>query len=186
MDIQYTTAQNELDLQGILDLQQLNLAKNVSAQEALEQGFLTVEHNLELLTRMNTPYPHVIAKVGEQVVGYTLVMLKELKYDIPILFPMFEQIEQINYQGKLVSAHDYFVMGQVCVASAYRSQGVFANLYQTLKTKMSPYYSLVVTEVAFRNTRSMRAHEKVGFKVIKDYRSEEEGEHWAIVAWDLR
>jgi len=182
--VQYVTAQNDIDLQGILDLQQANLARHISMQEALEQGFVTVEHDLDLLRAMNLPHPHIIAKAAGKVVGYALIMLPSLKHTVPVLFDMFGEIENIVHKDKNIMSYDYFVMGQVCVAKEYRGQGVFAGLYQTLQSKMAPYYSLVVTEVAFRNTRSMHAHKKVGFKVVKDYFSDS-GEHWAIVVWDI-
>ena len=76
----------------------------------------------------------------------------------------------------------YFVMGQVCVAKDFRGQQVFSDLYQKMKTEMSSHFDCIVTEIATRNTRSIRAHEKVGFETIHIY--EDETEEWAIVAWD--
>ena len=73
--IKYTASNTEDDLLQILQLQQENLPKNISEQEAKEQGFVTLEHNLDLLAEMNTPYPHAIAKNGHKVVGYALMML---------------------------------------------------------------------------------------------------------------
>lgn len=65
-----TTVQSEADVQGILTLQQANLRKNVSAEVQLEQGFVTVEHDPDVLMRMNQAAPSVIAKDGDTVVGY--------------------------------------------------------------------------------------------------------------------
>jgi RimJ/RimL family protein N-acetyltransferase len=42
----------------------------------------------------------------------------------------------------------------------------------------------VATEVATRNTRSMRAHERVGFTVLERYR--DATDEWALLRWDWR
>jgi len=182
--VQFTTAKDKNDVQQILDLQCINLPINISDSEAKEQGFVTVHHDFELLSAMNAPYPHIIAKDGDQVIGYTLVMLKDFGDKIPVLQPMFEKTNSLQYNGDSLKETPYFVMGQVCVDKAYRGQGIFAGLYQKMKTEMSPHFKYIITEIATRNTRSMRAHEKVGFETIHIFQTPEE--EWAIVAWDWR
>lgn len=182
--VQFTTAKTKDDVQQILDLQYINLPVNITDIEAKDQGFVTVHHDFELLNAMNEPYPHIIAKDGDRVIGYTLVMLKSFADKIAVLKPMFEKINSLHYNGNSLEKTPYFVMGQVCVDKTYRGQGVFAGLYQKMKTEMSPHFKCIITEIATRNTRSIRAHEKVGFETIHIYQAPEE--EWAIVAWDWR
>ena len=118
------------------------------------------------LSAMNEKYPHIVAKEGNEVIGYTLVMLPEFGNKIPVLIPLFEKIDQLSYQENLLLETPYFVMGQVCVSKNYRGKGVFTGLYQQMKKEMSPHFKYIVTEIATRNTRSMRAHEKVGFEML--------------------
>ncbi len=180
--IQYTTAVSPADIQQIIELQWINLPKNISTSEAKDQGFVTVHHDIDILTAMNEQFQHVIAKHEEKVIGYTLVMLQEFGNRIPVLTPMFDKINQLTYKGKALKKTPYFVMGQVCVDKNYRGQGVFHGLYQKIKIEMSTHFDCIVTEIATRNTRSMRAHEKVGFETIDIFSTSEE--EWAIVAWD--
>ena len=182
MAIIYTTAQNNTELQQILDLQWINLPQNISSKEAKEQGFVTVHHDMELLAAMNVPHPHVIAKDGDKLVGYTLVMLKEFGNKVPILLPFFEKINGLTYRGERLRDVSYFVMGQVCVDKNYRGKGIFAGLYRQMKKEMSSHFQYVITEIATRNIRSIRAHEKVGFETVHIYSTEVE--KWAIVSWD--
>lgn len=44
------------DLEGILRLQQSNLAKNIPEAESRSQGFVTVGHSFEVLKEMNGKY----------------------------------------------------------------------------------------------------------------------------------
>ncbi|MEM9847238.1 MAG: GNAT family N-acetyltransferase [Bacteroidota bacterium] len=177
----YTSAATA-DLEQILALQRLNLPKNISEATSKAQGFVTIEHDLVLLQAMNTPYPHVIAKVGDSLVGYTLVMLPSLRNRISMLIPLFDRIDRLVWKDRLLTDLNYFVMGQVCVAKDWRGKGVFKGLYQHMQQTMSADFDVIVTEIATRNTRSMRAHEKVGFEVLDIYQTDEE--EWAIVGWD--
>ena len=180
--IHYTTAKHDQDLRQILKLQQANREQDISQKEAIEQGFVTVSHEFDILEAMNKPYPHIIAKSQGTVIGYTLVMQRTFEKKIPVLVPMFEMINAIEYQGELLKDVTYFVMGQVCIDKSCRGQGVFRGLYQKMKEEMSPHFKYIITEVAIRNTRSMRAHKKVGFKTIKEYQAD--GENWAIILWN--
>ncbi len=62
------------ELEQILQLQAANLRDHVSPEQAVSQGFLTVAHTLEVLERMHALAPSVIAKDGEKLAGYALVM----------------------------------------------------------------------------------------------------------------
>ena len=58
----YGVAQSDDDLRQILDLQKKNLKTVLSQDEKNSQGFLTLRHNLHLLSEMNSPFPHIICK----------------------------------------------------------------------------------------------------------------------------
>lgn len=180
--IVYEKAKTTLELQQILALQKANLPEKLSESELKSQGFVTVSHDFDLLTAMNSKRPHIIAKSNDKVIGYALVMLETFKNKIPVLVPMFEQMKSIYYKGKLMSSIDFFIMGQVCIAKEFRGKGIFKGLFEKMKREMAADYQMVVTEVAIRNQRSIKAHFNVGFKTIKEYQTEAEA--WAIIAWD--
>ncbi len=182
-------ARTEDDLRGILALQRQNLAQSVSAAEAAAQGFVTVSHTLESLQAMRALAPSIVARAPSltgalEVVGYALMMPREARALAPILDPMFELLSGLSWQGRPLSELRYYVMGQVCVAKAFRGQGVFDALYQGHASAYAERFDLIVTEVALRNTRSMRAHERVGFLPVHRYR--DDVDDWQIVAWDFR
>ncbi len=178
----FSVAKNDNDLNQILALQKLNLERSITPDELQQEGFVTVDHNFDLLSKMNVPYPHIIAKEDERIIGYALVMQRSFAQDIPVLIPMFEQINKIVYEGELLDTVKYFIMGQVCIAKNYRGQGLFRGLYEKMRKEMSPHFKYVITEVSDRNQRSLRAHIKVGFKDVKRY--EAGGEAWIVLLWD--
>ncbi|GAB3490842.1 hypothetical protein GCM10027341_03080 [Spirosoma knui] len=182
--ISITTVQSDADVHGILDLQQKNLRKNVSLDIQVDQGFVTVEHDPDVLTRMNQAAPSVIAKDGDAVVGYALTMLPQFGTDVPELLPLFELINTLTYQDKPLRSYDWYVMGQVCVADGYRGQRLFDRMYEHQREVYSDRYQLLVTDISELNTRSLRAHARVGFEPIHSFHDVTLDETWVIVVWD--
>lgn len=172
------------DIQQILDLQALNLPVNLTTEELLKEGFVTLRHDFELLSEMNKANPHVVAKQNGRVVGYALMMSIDFERKLAVLAPMFALLKNLKYLGRKLTDYKYYVMGQICVEQQYRGFGLFEKLYAEHKRLYSDQYDLCITEIAVRNTRSMRAHEKVGFKTIHSFRDETDS--WNIVAWDWK
>ncbi|MCS7037829.1 MAG: GNAT family N-acetyltransferase [Saprospiraceae bacterium] len=184
MVIHYKRVQHEEEIAQILALQAYNLPSAISPEQASSQGFVTVKHDPEVLRRMNAAFPSVIAKEGDRLAGYCLVMLREFAPEVPVLAPLFERLEQLEWRGRPLSAGRWFVMGQICVAEPYRGKGVFDGMYRHLADVCRLHFDFVVTEVAERNTRSLRAHERVGFETFHIYDDPTTGERWHIIAWN--
>jgi len=179
----FTTSKTDQDLLQILALQKKNLAQSLSREEINEQGFVTVHHSFEGLKKMNSYEQSVIAKENDIVVAYLLAMTQQSKHDIPILKPMFEVFDHVNYCGKKISEFHYLVVGQVCVAKDFRGKGVLDECYREYKKRFDKKYEFAITEIAQNNVRSMKAHERIGFKTVHEY-LESNGTHWNIVVWD--
>lgn len=182
--VNFAVAQNDTDLQEILALQKLNYKAYLTPEESVSQGFVSIEHDFDLLKEMNADYPHVIAKSGDKVIGYALVMLRKFGDKIDVLLPMFERVNVLDWKEKSMNDSKYFIMGQVCVAKEFRGKGIFSGLYTEMKNYMKDDFDYLVTEVASRNKRSMRAHEKVGFQLLLNY-SVEGDEEWNIIILEL-
>src|SRR5258707_13124508 len=131
----FTTSQTDQDLVQILDLQKKNLAQALSQEEINREGFVTVNHSLEGLKKMNSYEQSVIAKENDTVVAYLLAMTQQSKYDIPILAPMFEVFNQIVYKKKNILEYNYLVVGQVCVAKEFRGKGILDDCYHEYKKR---------------------------------------------------
>ena len=181
----YTTSTTDEDLNGILELQKKNLPLNLTREEIVSQGFVTVAHRLEDLQKMNAIERHIIAKDNNKVVAYLLAMTERSKMDIPVLIPMFELFEKLEFKGQKLSAYNYIVIGQACVDKAYRGHGVFDGCYNFYCKSLKDKYDFAVTEIATSNLRSLRAHARVGFQTISEYTAPD-NEAWSIVIWEWR
>jgi RimJ/RimL family protein N-acetyltransferase len=166
---------NDGELEQILRLQRENHLHALPADERAVEGFLTVEHDLPLLKRMHAIAPSIVAFEGAELAGYALVMPVECRALIPMLVPMFDRLDALGVTS-------YYIMGQICVAKPHRGRGVFDALYAAHREHLAARYARCVTEVATRNTRSMRAHERVGFTVLEQYR--DATDDWALLVWN--
>ena len=179
-----TFAKTDTDIEQILALQQLNLKTNVSEEIKNDQGFLTVCHNREQLEMMRSLTPQIIAKADGKVVAYALAMLPAMGKLVADLQPMFDIVEDIEWKGKFIRDYKYYMMGQICVAEAFRGQGIFEKLYYTHKSFYKKEYDLCITEISTSNKRSQRAHERLGFKTIHSH--QDHVDRWNVVAWELK
>lgn len=180
MVIKLTDTQEEL--QQILTLQEKNHVDNVSPDKKLSEGFVTVKHDLDLLVKMNNKARQIVAIENGKVAGYALVMLKEFDEMIPVLKPMFEMLEKLEFNHKRLIDYKYYVMGQICIDESVRGQGVFKALYLKHKECYSGQYEICITEVSTSNLRSMKAHLKMGFKYIHTF--QDDTDTWNILLWD--
>lgn len=184
--IHYTTVSNADEVRQIHELQAVNLPSVLAPDTMASQGFVTVRHDPEVLRRMNEAAPAIIAKDGDRVVAYALVMPREFASDVPILGPLFEMLDALSWRDALLREQTrWFVMGQVCVAEGYRGLGVFDGLYRAMAAEYRDRYDFTVTEVAARNTRSLRAHARAGFRTLRVYPDATTGEDWHVIVLDF-
>ncbi len=176
------TVHSENELQQILRLQKKYLQGQTTDEEEKEQGFLTVAHTLDVLEQMHLAEPSVIVKDGDELAGYALVMPKKCRKMIPVLVPLFETFDHLDYSGKPMNDYSFYVMGQICVAKAWRGKGVFDMLYHKHRELFKQKYDFVITVISTRNHRSLKAHERVGFKNIHTYT--DATDEWAMVLWN--
>ena len=180
IEIKLVTDQKELE--GIRQLQEDNLKKNLSSEEAETEGFVTAEYSLEFLETLHKLSPSAIAKDGDRVVGYALVSPKEIRHQHDLLSDLFNNIDKIVYRDKTLMNTRYVAVGQICLAKGYRGIGLVNQMYQLFKTSLSHTYDYCLTDIAASNPRSLKAHIKIGFQVVDQLVYG--GITWDIVLWD--
>lgn len=183
--LQFLPITTDVELQQILDLQAINLADNLTPEQIAEQGFLTMRYDFSTIKQMNDTEQGILIKDGDAVAGYILAMSKKLRNAVPELVPMFDTFDHLYYKNKPLNNYNYIVIGQICIAEAYRGKHLFDRAYAAYRALLSSTYDFTITEVSKRNLRSMNAHKRVGFQVINEF-EESNGAQWNIVLWDWR
>jgi hypothetical protein len=187
MAIEFTTVTGPHQVEQILALQAENHRDHVDPDTAARDGFTSVRHDPSVLHAMNRDAPAAIALAGAELAGYCLMMPQAYRDRIPLLQPMFALLDTLHWRGEALAGNPrWFVMGQVCVARAFRGQGVFDGLYHALRDAYAGTFDFTVTEISQRNGRSLRAHRRVGFETLHVYRDPAVDETWEVVVWDWR
>ncbi|MFT5886121.1 MAG: hypothetical protein ACI9IP_002585 [Arcticibacterium sp.] len=184
--IQIKKAKSDEELKGILALQTANHRSNLSEDQKKSQGYVTLEYDFEFLKLMTLEHHHVIAKQGDKVVGYALLMDRSTNHLMKVgggIFPIFEELV---YKGQKLGKVNYVSVGQVCVDKDFAGQGILTKMYTYYKDSYKQFYDLAMTDIASDNHRSIRGHIKSGFEVIKTFIEPDVGEPWDIVVWDWR
>jgi ribosomal protein S18 acetylase RimI-like enzyme len=172
------------EIENIRILQNQNLRENISTLEAKEQGFLTASYTIDFLTVMHQKEPAIIAKDGDNVVGYALVAVQSIRKEHDLIDELFSAIDAISFNGMPMVSANYVVVGQLCVAKDYRGLGLVQKMYNHFRECLKDTYAYCATDVAQANVRSLKAHKKTGFQVAGTLTYADIP--WDIVVWDWR
>lgn len=183
--IRLTLARKPTELKQILALQRENLLNTISEEEAREQGFLTARHEPDVLARMNANTPAAIVKQGRRVLGYALAMTSEFAEEIPVLQPLIAQQDWLLIDGRPLGEATYLNVGQLCVGKEIRGKRYADRLYKYLRGCYHPRFEYLVTGIRTDNTRSLRVHQRVGFREVDEF-TDENGYDWVNVVWAWR
>jgi GNAT superfamily N-acetyltransferase len=156
------------DLEQILVLQKRNLAFSTD-------GFVTIDHTLEMLRAFHAVMPSVVARHRGNVVGYALSMRREASALVPLLEPMFGRLDSLE----ILAGRRWYVMGQICIDDEWRGRGLLDKLYEEHRNRYAASFDWLVTEIAMRNPRSLRAHTRAGFVEIDRY--VDDTDDWSVV-----
>jgi len=181
---QITLVEHTEQLKQIAHLSAVNLRSVIDETTKADQGFLTWEYKTELLEAMHAFAPSVIATYEGVVVGYALVATHAMSGVHQEMKLMLDNLSNLTYLGKPMNDYRYYMMGQICIDKEHRGKGLFEKLYQHHRTVYSKQFDILLTEVSTSNHRSMRAHEKVGFKTIHTYH--DHMDEWNVVVWDWK
>jgi GNAT superfamily N-acetyltransferase len=183
LTISFSIAKTDGEFEQIIHLQKQNHLSSLSDELLADQGFVFAEHTLPILKNMATHLPQVIALYSNRVIGYNLAMSSEMRNELPSLAPMFDEFDKCVYKGKQLNEYKFVIGGQVCVDKNFRGIGLMSKLYKETANRLPKDFELCVTEISRRNTKSLNAHQKMGFEIIADYN--DGNEHWNIVAWEF-
>ena len=170
------------DLIQIKHLNQENLKNNLSQRDRLKYGFLTLEYDIELLLKVNNIEKTIVAKNGNKIVAYAIVINKTA-YGLNKLFDdLIDRVNNLKYNKTNLYKIDYALVGQLCISKDYRGKGLVNEIYKFFKKEYSKKYKYLVTDIDERNTRSLNAHLKNKFQIIDNFYWRDS--YWNIILWN--
>jgi L-amino acid N-acyltransferase YncA len=138
------------DIAGILDLQETNLRER--------GGTLSVRFSREWFEAALDDMPVLVARKGDRVVGYLVSSSPAAQGHVPIIRAMLRA-----YPGP----PDAYLYGPICIAESERGQDLAGALMAALSARLPGRQG--ITFIRRDNTRSMRAHGKIGMREVAEF-----------------
>ena len=170
------------DLQGILDLQEVNLFGNLSAEER-KNGFIAIPFTEPQLRELLNELGLFVAESEGEIVGYTMAGSWGYFFRWPLFPYMISRLSGFVFNGIAISDQTSFQYGPICIASNVRGTDTFPRLFEAMRIELSSRYPVGITFVNKANQRSYNAHtRKLGLVVVDEF--EFSGQAYYSLAFD--
>ncbi|MGD1918143.1 MAG: GNAT family acetyltransferase [Pleurocapsa sp.] len=158
----------ESDIDGILQLQALNLYKNLSKSE-LDWGFVTTPITKNQITNAIALQGVFILENNREITGY--VFAADWNYFSQWnIFPyMVSRFPKLQFNDKAITVDNSFQYGPVCIAKALRGSDALLRLFETMRSNMVDRFPIGATFIHQSNLRSLYAHKKLNFQIIDEF-----------------
>jgi len=174
---------NTGDMEGVLALQQVNLWRNLTAEEQLG-GFVTTPFTTTQLEAIIAQGGLFVIVADQQIVAYAFAGNWAYFQQWQIFEVMVKRLPQLSFQGQPVTVSNSFQYGPVCIARAYRGQGLLPLIFESLRLEWQQQYPLALTFINVVNVVSTQAHvRKLGWEVIDHF--DFNGNNYLGLAYDM-
>lgn len=154
-----TSIATNTDIQGVLDLQKVNLYKNLT-EEQRKSGFVTTPFTKEQLQELVASNGLFALKVQGKIKGYTMAASWDYFAQWAIFPFMLGRLKGNKYNGIEISASNSYQYGPVCIANDLRGSNAFPLVFEEMRLEMTKRYPIGITFINQVNQRSYQAHIK--------------------------
>lgn len=157
------------DINGILELQSLNLYANLSKVQ-LKDGFVTTPFAIEHIENLLSHTGVFVAEREEKIVGYIFAGSWNFFSQWDIFPYMVSRFPGLKFQRNSINPRNTFQYGPVCIDRKLRGGVAFSQLFGLMRTSFSSRYPVGVTFINQSNPRSLAAHTKrLNLEIIDEF-----------------
>jgi len=171
------------DYASIVELNAANFIAHLAEHERGD-GFLSALFTLEQTAAMAEDLGTTLAIVDRALAGFLCAFRNDFDHGSPVVAKMIESYDRIYFEGKLLSRYRTYAYGPVCIARAYRRQGLLRVLYDAQRKDLAGQFEVGVALIARNNPHSMAAH-VAGLGMTEVGEFEVNGNKFATVAFRL-
>lgn len=159
----------ESDIKNILVLQEKYLVTNMPESEK-NQGFVTTPFSVEQIKFVITQDCLFVAEADDKIAAYVFVGTWDFFSQWKIFTLMAENLPNLKFENKALDKITSFQYGPICIDTDYRGQGVFEQLFETMRKTLNKQFPVGVTFINKLNKRSFEAHtKKLGLVVVDEF-----------------
>ncbi len=157
------------DINGILELQDLNLFVNLSDSQK-KNGFVTTPFTTEQLEDLLELRGLFVTQNKGKIQGYTMAAGWRYFSQWPIFPFMIKRLSGTEFNGAIISDQNSFEYGPICIDSSLRGTYAFPRLFEAMRIELSSQFPVGITFINQVNDRSFHAHtKKLGMVVVDEF-----------------
>ncbi|MEJ1221679.1 GNAT family acetyltransferase [Sediminicola sp. 1XM1-17] len=172
------------DIIGVLELQELNLFKNLTFEE-LQHGFVTTPFTQKQIE-------DIISQDGlfvgldehQKVIAYVFAGDWSYFSQWDIFNKMTGRFYNLSFQNIPITTENSFQYGPICIHKDHRGRGIINQIFETMRLIFVDKYPISVTFINKLNKVSEHAHiQKLGWKVVDEFSYN--GNAYSALAFDM-
>ena len=176
---------NNKDINGILELQERYLYRNLSETER-KNGFVTTPFTVSQLEEISKQNGIFVA-INEKNIIVAYAFAGSWKYfeQWEIFNFMVARFPQLSFEGNKITTMNSFQYGPVCIDKAYRGKGLLNQIFEEMRIEFLKKYPISVTFINKINVISEMAHtKKLGWEIIDEF--EFNGNQYIGLAFNMK
>ncbi len=164
-----TRLATQADIQGILDLQELNLFEKLSESER-EAGFVTTPFTPLQLEELLEKRGLFVGSSEGEILGYTMAAGWDYFSQWAIFPCMIARLSGSVFKDTTLTDLNTFQYGPICIATQLRGTDAFPRLFEEMRLELASRYPVGITFINQVNARSIKAHKrKLGMVVVDEF-----------------
>lgn len=146
------------DIEGVLALLKKYHANSISDEDR-KDGFVTTNIDaVQLAELIEKENGLVVAKDGDQVVGFVIAGSWQFLQRWPMFEYMTGELHKYTPYGEQLDSNNSYQYGPICIDGAYRGNGLANQLFDCSAQIMAQRFAYLVTFINKINGRSYAAH----------------------------
>lgn len=145
------------DFDAILDLQAQNTPEHLSGQDR-RQGYIVSRMERRQLEAINSQLGIMVALRGDTLAGFVCLMPPDARPRPPVVDAMLEIAAGQRLAQQNIRDLRTFLYGPVCIAAAFRGQGLLQQLFDAVRAHLHGRYDAGLAFIADDNPHSLAAH----------------------------
>ena len=181
--IQYQVA-SSADISGVLNLQSLYLATNLSDEEK-KAGFVTTPFSVAQLEDIIAQEGLFVAKKNDLIIAYIFAGSWQYFSQWPIFNHITSMFSELEFQDFKISTVNSFQYGPICIHKDFRGQGLINPLFELMRLHLQIKYPLSLTFINQINLPSIKAHvDKLRWTIIGEFGFN--NNRYFVLAYDMK
>ena len=157
------------DIPGILSLQDQNLYSKMTEAERVN-GFVTTPFVPEQIEAIIEQDGLFVAEDKGVIIAYVFAGTWSYFQQWAIFELMVARFPMLQFNGQKITVENSFQYGPVCIAKAYRGQGLLQKIFEEMRQVFVQRFPISITFINKVNVISEKAHtKKLGWVIIDEF-----------------